>query len=331
MTLSLQQSRLGVNLILTNLAQGVIQPEFVMRLLYPLAETADYGGQAIVFDDSDYEEVQDDRADDTPYPEIQDGFYGQPYKLNTKGLMYRVGDKKANQMNRLNINWGVRASNRLMKRAGLNHEIQAATSATTVANYATTNRITLTAGGQFNDAAADPDLIIRTGKSAVSSQIGVDPNVCLMGQDVFDTLAVRYSRAFTAPSPSGMMNLLTEDMLATILGFDRVRVCRAIRKNGAGVKSRVMGKDLVMGYTNPAALNSDRISYVPNGAIDAETPSFGYTYVYENNPLMYNPYRDEDRGATVYKLDFDRQVLNTGVDRTSGLITHGYLIKNAVA
>jgi hypothetical protein len=331
MTLSLQQSRLGVNLVLTHLAQGVIQPEFVMRLLYPLAETADYGGQAIVFDDSVYEETQDDRADDTPYPEIQDSFYGQPYKLNTKGLMYRVGDKKANQMNRLGINWGNRASARLMSAAGLNHEIQAAAAATNVASYATTNRITLAPGVQFNDAATDPDLVIRAGKSAVSSQIGVDPNVCLMGQDVFDTLSVRYARAFTAPSPSGMMNLLTEEMLASILGFARVRVCKAIRKNGAGAKTRVMGKDLVMGYTNPAGLNGDRISYVPNGAIDTETPSFGYTYVYENNPLMYNPYRDEERSATCYKLDFDRQVINTGVDRTSGLITHGYLIKNAVA
>jgi hypothetical protein len=331
MPTSLQQSRLGINMVLTNLAQGVIQPDYAMRLLYPLAEVADYGGQIIEFDDSAYLEVDDDRADDTPYPEIQESYFGRPFTLNTKGLSFRVGDKKANQMQRLGINWGRRASERLIGRAGLMHEIEAASAATTVGNYATTNRITLSAGSQFNESGVDPDPVIRTGKSAVASQIGVDPNVMVMGRDVYDVLAARYSRNFTATSGGGGLRpQLTEEILAGIFGFARVRVCNALRKTASG-RQRIFGKHIVMGYTNPAALNADRLPYRPQGQIDVETPSYGYTYVYVNNPLMYNPYRDEDRGATVYKLDFDRKVTQTGVDRTSGLITHGYLIANAVA
>lgn len=193
MTLSLQQSRLGINMVLSNLAQGVVQPEFVMRLLYPLAEVADYGGQIIEFDDSAYLEVDDDRADDTPYPELQDSYFGRPFSLNTKGLSYRVGDKKADQLRRLNINWGQRASQRLMGRAGLMHEIEAATQATNPANYAPTNRITLTPGSQLNEPDVDPDPIIRTGKSVVAGNIGVDPNVMSLGRDVFDALASNWS------------------------------------------------------------------------------------------------------------------------------------------
>ena len=156
MATSLQQSRLGINMVLSNLAQGVIQPEFAMRLLYLLVEVADYGGQIIEFDDSAYLEVDDDRGDDTPYLEIQESYFGRPFTLNTKGLSYRVGDKKANQMQRLRINWGQRASQRLMGQAGLMHEIEAATAATTVGNYANTNRITLSTGSQFNEADVDP-------------------------------------------------------------------------------------------------------------------------------------------------------------------------------
>lgn len=328
MATSLQESRLGINMVLTNLAQGVVQPEFVMRLLFPLAEVADYGGQTIEFDDSDYEDVDDDRADDAPYNEIQDSYYGRPFTLNTKGLKYRVGDKKATSMERLGINWGQRASNKLMARAGLRHEIEAATVATTLANYATSNRVTLSSGSQFNDASVDPGPAIRTGKAAVSGQIGVDPNVCIMGRDVFDALAEN-------PSIKDRMkhtgrDSLTPEILAAIYGFDRVAVCNALRKTPSG-KVRVFGKHLVMGRVNPAALNSDRIAYRPNGAIDIETPSYGYTYVYAGNPLMYNPYRDEDRGATIYKMDFDRKVVQTGTDRSSGLITHGYMIASAVA
>ena len=329
-TQSLQQSRLGVNMVLTNLAQGVLQPEYVMRLLYPLAEVADYGGQTVEFDDSAYLEVNDDRADDTPYPEIQESYFGRPFTLNTKGLSYRVGDKKARQMARLSINWGQRAAQRLMGRAGLMHEIEAAAQATNPASYNASNRITLAAGSQFNEANVDPDPFIRQGKSVVAGQIGVDPNVAIFGRDVFDALAGKYARSFTSNAPSGLQQQLTEDILANIFGFARVRVCNALRKSAAG-RSRIFGKHVVMGYTNPAALNGERLPYRPNGQIDIETPSFGYTYVYVNNPLLYNPYRDEDKGATVYKLDFDRKVTQTGVDRTSGLITHGYLIQNAVA
>jgi hypothetical protein len=331
MPLSVQGSRLGINLVLTNLAQGVIQPEFVMRLLYPLVEVADYGGQTVEFDDSDYLEVRDDRDDDTPYAEIQDSYFGRPFTLNTKGLSYRVGDKKANAMNVLRINWGQRAANRLIKRGGLMHEIEAAVAATTPARYDPANRITLTTGGQFNNAGVDPDPIIRTGKSVVAGQIGVDPNVMLLGREVFDTLASRYSTTFTSTNTSpGLRDQLTEEKLAAIYGFQRVRVCNALRKvNGA--RQRIFGKHLVMGYTNPAALNGDTIPFKTGGAVDFEEPSYGYTYVYRGNPLMYNPYYDNDRGSTVYKMDFDRKVVQTGVNKDTSLITHGYAVFNAVA
>jgi hypothetical protein len=329
MTLSLQQTRLGQNAVLTNLARGVRQPNFVMRLLYPLADVADFGGQMIEFDDSAYDVVDDDRADDTPYNEIQDSFAGRIFTLNTKGLMYRVGDKKRTSLERLRINWGQRATNRLMGTAMLKHEVEGAEAAATIDSYATTNRVTLTTGSQFNEPGVDPGPVIRRGKAAISGQTGEDPNVLVLGREVFDELCenpfIKQRIQYTS------RDSLTTDILAAMYGFEQVAVCNVIRKNPDNSRSRVFGKHIVMAYTNPAALGGNRLPFVPNGQIDVETPSFGYTYVYVGNPFVYNPYRDEDRGATVYKLDFDRRVLNTGVDRASGKITHGYLIANAVA
>lgn len=328
MALSLQESRAGVSLPLTNLAQGFVQAQMVMRLLFPLAEVGTYGGVTIQFDDSIYNDVDDARADDTPYPEIAWGYTGKPYKLNTKGLSWRLGDKEKREYNNLNMNWGAIASGQLMGRAVLRHEIEAAAVATNLSSYATTNRVTLTAGGQFNDSATDPDPIIRTAKTAVSNQVGVEPNVAVMGRDVFDALASKYSREF-APNVT-IKPQLTLDLLAQIFGLQRVAICDAIVKRG-GVKQKVFGKHMVLGYTNPAALNSDRLPYRPDGAINTMTPAYGYTYVMQGNPLMYQPYYDNDRGATVYKLDFDRSIVTTGVDQSSGLITNGYIIYNAVA
>jgi hypothetical protein len=329
MPTSLYESRLGINLPLTQLAQGYIQPEYVMKLLFPLAEVSNYGGQIVSFDNSAYDEIDDDRADGTDYPEIEDTFNGRPFVLDTKGIKYKLPDKKREQMASLRMNWGDFAAKAVMSRAGLMHEIQAATVATTVGNYASTNRVTLSSGSQLNEASVDPDPVIRTAKNAVSGQMGVDPNVMILGQSAFDALATKYAKNFTSTAPNGLRQQLTEEILAAVFGFARVRVCKALRKV-AGVPTRIIDKDIVLAYTNPAALDADRLPYRPDGQINIMQPSYGYTYVYRNNPLMYDPSRNEEKGYTFYKLDFDRKIANTGVD-SSGAIISGYLIKSAVA
>lgn len=303
-------------------------PQFVMRVLFPLVETADYDGRIIRFDDAIYEEIDDDRADDTTYPEVQDGYSGAAYELNTKGFSYRVGDKKARRMSRLGVNWGRRASERMIQRAGLKHEIESATIATNPANYAAANTIALAGAQQFNDPSSDPGTIIRTGRSAVAQNIGIDPNVMVIGREVFDGLQENESLKQRIQYTS--RDSLTTEMLAQFYGFDEVRVCNALVKRQDGTKGYVFGRNIVMGYTNPRAVRQDRLPFRANGTIDQEEPSYGYTYTYMGNPQVFSPYRDEDRGATVYKLDFDRSVQAVGVN-DANLITHGYLIQNAVA
>ena len=328
---SITSARAGVSLPLTNLAQGFLQADLVLKdTLFPLAEVATYGGTTIAFDDSMYDDVQDDRADDAAYPEITSTYTGAPYQLNTKGLRFRVGDKRRKEMENLRINWGQKASNNLMGRAALRHEIECALVATTTGNYASTNRLTLTAGSQFNDDGVDPDPLIRAGCDTIAEQIGTPPNVMVMGLRVFSALAANYSRNFTSVATApGLRPQLTKQTLADIFGFQRVEICRAIYKVN-GTKTQVFGKHIVMAYTNPAALSGGRLPYRPSGSIDSETPAYGYTYVIQGNPLMYTPWYDQDRKATIYDLDFDRKVVATGVN-SSAAFTHGYLIANAVS
>jgi hypothetical protein len=330
-SISLLESRLSVNKVITNLAQGVVQPELVMRNLFPLVEVTEYGGQLIEFDSSEYEDVDDDRDDDTEYNDVDSGYFGRPFTLQSKGLRYRVGDKKAKQLTANGINWGKIAATTLMGKAMLKHEIEAAALASDPNRYATANRITLTSGTQFNDDPDQIDTRIRTGMSAISGNIGIDPNVIAFGRSVWDYLAGQYAQNFVSIATNpGLRVQLTPDRFAEMYGFEKVVICNAVRKV-AGAPQRVFGKHIVMARVNQAALGAERTPWRVNGQISVYEPSYGYTYVMESNPLVYNPYRDEDRGATVYKMDFDRRVVNTGTDKDSGLITHGYLIRDAVA
>ncbi|ALY07482.1 major capsid protein [Nodularia phage vB_NpeS-2AV2] len=330
MTTPYRESNLGVNQILTNIAQRYVQPEHVMRLLYPLVEVGSISGQILSFGDEDYNNVNDDVADGDNYAEIEDTFSGQPFVLNSKGLMYKLPDRKRRQLEFQGYNWGQHAATKLMERASLLHEAESATKATNAANYATDNKITLTSGSQFNEATVDPEPVIRQASTAIIQQIGVKPNVMILGRNVFDALATKFSKTFTSTVVGGMRQQLTEDVLAATYGFARVRVCDAIVKNGQ-TKTNPFGKNIVIARVNPAALNADRIPYRIDGSIMPQEYSFGYTYVYKGNPLMYDRGRNDEKNYDYFKLDFDRSVVHTGVNKTSGLIESGYLIKDAVA
>jgi hypothetical protein len=324
------ESNLGVNQILTNIAQRFVQPEHVLRLLYPLVEVGSVSGQILSFDDSDYNTVNDDVADGDSYAEIEDSFTGQPFILSSKGLQYKLTDRKRRQLEFQGYNWGQHAATKLMERASLLHEAEAAVKATTLANYSPNNRVTLTNGSQFNEANVDPEPVIRQGTSRIVKEIGAKPNVMILGRDVFDALAVKFSRTFTSTVVGGMRQQLTEDVLAATYGYQRVRVCDAIVKQGQ-TKINPFGKNIVIARVNPAALNSDRTPYKIDGSIMPQEYSFGYTYVYRGHPLMYDRGRNEEKNYDYFKLDFDRQVVNTGVDKNSNQIISGFLIQNAVA
>lgn len=329
---SVVQARLGINLPLTNLAYRVIQPQFGFgKIFYPLATVGSYGGQIIAFDESIYEDVVDDRADGADYPEIQEGYAGRPFKLKFKGLMYKIPDKRRNEMANLRINWGRLAVDSLMKRAGLRHNLEAIALATNINNYATTHRITLSLGSQFNEAGVDPDPVIRTACTRIAESVGVMPNAIGLSLYSFNALATKYAQNFTSTNTApGLRQQLTAETLAGIFGVDRVIVDKTIRKVN-GTKQFAMGKDIVIGYVNPKGLNGDALPYRPDSDINMMEPAFGYTYVYDRNPLIYDPGRNEEKGYTYYKMDFDRSVENVGVQEGTNLIESGYLIKNAVA
>jgi hypothetical protein len=328
--ISVNAARAGTSLPLTNLVQGVVQPEFVLKILYPLANVATYGGSTIAFDDSVFEDSDDTRADGTAYGEVQSGYTGGTFKLGFKGLRYLVPDKRRKEMENLNVDWATLATQALANKLGLRHEIECAARCTNFASYASTNRIALSAGSRFGDAGVDPDPIIRAGKTAVANQIGLEPNVAVISRAVLDALSTKYAKNFTSSSaiagPGLRQQLNTED-LAAIFGFRKIKVCDAIVKSGQN-RTKVFGSHMVMARVPEAAITGSDLPYVVNSEISIVVPALGYTYVMDGHPMAYNPWYDQNKKTTVYDMDFDRSVVNVGVN-PSGEITYGYFISNA--
>jgi hypothetical protein len=321
---SVQEARLGVNVPLTKIAQGIKQPDYVLKLLYPVIPTDEYGGQIITFNDSIYDDVDDLRADDGYYKSVTTGYDGRAFKLDTRGLSFRAGDRKLNTWKKRGINPDRLATSTLMNKAGLRHELQAAIKSTTITNYAPGNRIVLTPETNFRNQSVDPGTYIRAAASTIALTTGYEPNVIVFGREVYD--AVSENRNVVGAGDFRSKDFLTTDAISSRYGFKKAVVCNAIW-NSTGVKERIFGKHVVIARVNPAALeNVDR--YTPDQNVTEEEPSYGYTLAYLNHPQVRTPYYDRDRSATVWNMDFDRTLINPGVD-DNGQITYGYLIANA--
>lgn len=322
------------NRVLTNLIFDTAYPEFVLKILFPIVPVDQFGGLVIEFNSLDFEEYDDDRAPGATYKEIQTGSVGsRAYTLQTKGLRYPMPKETSAQLMMAGIEASKIASNGLMLAGARKLEIEQARIATNINFYAPSNRIILAGGSQFQNNI-DPGPIIRQGKAAVAHIILKEPNVLILGRSVFRALEENPVVRYTLQRKG--LDALTTSALGDIYGFDKVVICESrVRDRQTGQIVRLFDTDLVMAYTNPLALNADVLPYRPDAYITFYQPSYGYTYTYREggqiHPIISNMYLEPGSSTWYHNMDYHRRPVLTGVDKDSGLIISGYIIKNAAA
>ena len=189
--------------------------------------------------------------------------------------------------------------------------------ATTAANYAAANTTTLAGGTQWSAyATSDPIGVLRTGKAVVHSQIFREPNVAVIPYQVMTVLEdhpdflerIKYSeRAIFSP-----------DLLASVLGFDRVVVPGVgIGTSNPGATPTfgyLWGKDVVLAYVPPRP--------------GLKIPAYGYEFTWQNRGI--DRWREEPRKSDLIRCSTSYDLKMTAVDASNDQIA-GYLIKAAVA
>lgn len=314
-------SQIGANKVLTSIAQGYSNSSFIGNFLFPLVETQELNGRRIEFDSSPFELYDDQRVPGGRYKEIQSGYVGKSYQLDLHGNVYRIPVEEMNQAETIGLDWGRMAAERLMQAQGLALENQQATLALNVSNYGNNNKVTLTGTDKWSDSTSKPAENIRAYRAAIQSVIGVEPNILVLGYEVFNALAEHPSMRDKFKYTS--KDSLTPDLLGAVFGFDKVLIGTAI-KNVAGTPTRIWGKDAILAYTNPAALNGARISYQTGSSITKFEPAFGYTYVYAGHPFMTNQWFEPNDDSYRIKITFNRSAEIVWSQA-------GFLVKGAVA
>ena len=178
-----------------------------------------------------------------------------------------------------------------------------------------TQNTTLSGTSQWSDYTnSDPIGNIRTGMQTVHAAIGKDPNVLILGKQVYDKLVDH--PAFTERVKYSQLGVMTPELLARIVGVEKVIIGGAHKTNSAEGQTEtttyIWGKHAILAYVAPR--------------IAPKMITLGLTYTWKTMKVeRLRGSDEEDRKGTYVRVGdeyYDQKLVTAAA---------GYLIKNAVA
>ncbi len=310
MALNPSEARI-INPILTNLAQGYSDPEFVGFTLFPPVPVAVAGGQVLEFGKESFRRHSTARAPGTEIKRVTYGYLGKPYALENHAIAGQVPVETQRDAKAVpGIDTAAGAAELAMKIVRRGLEVQQATVATNAANYGNNNKIALTGAGKFSDPASTPILAMDGFREAVRSSCGLYPNAGVFSAlawiafknnpSVKATLSDNRSRTVTLADARDLLQI-PNLAIGTAVGY----VDSADNFNANG---DLWGNNIVLGVT---AL----------GSKSNAMPSYGYTYTMSGHPAFFNPYYDPGTNSWVYPAVYERIPVLSG-------IASGFLVQN---
>ena len=313
--LSLSQVRV-IDPVLTNVAQGYKQSDFVGGALFPQVPVSLRAGKIITFGKEDFMLYATGRAPGENTKRIQFGYSGGNFALVDYSLegavpieVYQEGSNGANGWSIDHMAMAIKKVSSIM---ALRLEYAQAQIARTAGSYGAGNKVTLSGTSQWSDfsGTSDPIANIETAKEAIRAATGKRPNTVVMGAASMSKLR-QHPKIVDRMKYTGR-DVATAEILASLFGVDQVLVGDGIYASDAGTFSDVWGKDVVVAYTERASL------------ADMGTPTYGYTYNLNGYPIVEQPYFD--RNAKSWFVPVTRAEAPVIAAPTAG-----YLITNAVA
>ena len=310
MSLSLRGARV-IDPVLSTVARGFAPQNFIATRLLPRVPVIAAGGQIISFGREEFRQYNAaKRAPGAATARLPIGYAGQPYALVQFSLDVPVPREHMRDASAVpGINLGTIATQKGMRNAMLDLEVDAANLVRATASYPVGNRVALGAGARFSDPGVDPFIALEAGREAIRQQIGLYPNTIAMGARVFS--AIKRNAAVLDRIKYTGTGRMTAEILADLLEVEQVLVGGGIVTDAADASSDIWGTDVIMANT-------------AIGAMDNAQPSFGYTYEMEGHPLVEQAWWDNSTKSWLYGVTHERAPVIAGGSA-------GYLIQTAAA
>ena len=260
-----------VDPVLTNLATGYSNEQFVGDQLMPFVLVDKEGGKIPLFGKEHFKIYATERALRAKSNRINPQDIGTvDVALDEHDLEYPI-DYREDAESAFPLQ--ARATNAVVEGIRLRHEVMVADKVQNPASYAVGNKITLSGASQFTDDSSDPEGVVSDAKAAVRGKIVKEPNTLVIGYSSWRVLK-RHPQLKAILSDTRPRLVQLAD-LREIFEIENIVIGRAVKASDDGITTDIWGDNLVLAYVPRAS--GDRSPY---------EPSFGYTLRKKGNPLV---------------------------------------------
>ncbi len=304
---------LGVDPMLTNVAIAYSNDNLIADMVFPEFTVKKQSAKHFVYDRGRFRLNTTIRATASPSNEVTLNIStGTTYFCEDHALKQFVADEDVDNAVTPTSPFVDATENVAdMLRIDRENTLQAIVRSTTVM----TSNTTLSGTSQWSDYTnSDPFDDIETGMQSVHSAIGLNPNVFIIGKQVWDKL--KHHPSFLERVKYSQKGVITTDLLASLIGVDKVLIGAAYYVNSKEGQTEttayLWGKDAILAFVNPR--------------IASKMITLGLTYTWKKmQTKRLRGTDEEDRNGTYVRVGnmyYDQQLVSAGA---------GYLIKTAVA
>ncbi|KVG08403.1 hypothetical protein [Burkholderia thailandensis] len=262
-----------VDPVLTNLAIGYTNAEFIGQTLMPVVEVEKEGGKIPKFGKESFRLYQTERALRAKSNRMNPEDIGSvDVNLDEHDLEYPI-DYREDQESAFPLEQA--AVQTATDAIQLRREKMIADLSQNPSSYAAGNKKQLSATEKFTAANSDPVGVIEDGKEAIRTKIGRRPNTMVIGASAYKTLKahpqliekIKYS----------MKGIVTVDLLKEIFEVENIAVGEAIYADDKDRFTDIWGANIVLAYVPLQRGAQQRTPY---------EPSYGYTLRKKGNPVV---------------------------------------------
>ena len=268
-----------VDPVLSALAIGYSNAEFIGHHLLPFVEVEREGGKIPKFGKDAFKVYNTERAlrarSNQIVPEDPDDI---TVVLDEHDLEYPIDYREDAEAA---FPLQAHATTRVTEGIRIRHEKMVADMVQNPANYPAGNKIALSGADVFSDPTSDPEGVVDDGRAAVRAKIAKEPNTLVIGYRTWRALK-RHPKLRSILSDTRPRLVQLAD-LRDIFEVDNIVVGKGVYATDAGVTNDIWGSTLVLAYVPPAPPAKAGDAPMTRSPYD---PSFGYTLRKKGNPVV---------------------------------------------
>jgi len=317
---SLQSTRV-VNPVLTNVAHGFRQPEFVGSLAFPPVFVKKRKGKIIRFNEDELILHEMRRSPGANTLRVMGGWGSDDYEVFQDAIEEKLPMEHLEEASDLPINMQKRSVLKAQRRIALRLEFDQLSLLGDNTGYPAANRIVLSGTSQWTDRNnADLELQMDTAHNAVLDGCGLMANT-----GIFSLKAYQAARRWVREKFYRNVKVDQIGLGEVLAAFNLIRggiVAAKYKLPNSTTKLHMLDNKAWIGYVPNNG--TPQGSMMPSADSSIDTPSFGYTYTLEGYPIAETPYEERNPKSWMFPVTAERQPVLTGMGA-------GYLWENVAA